>query len=39
MIYYGRPGPFASPVEELVHAKVRALMNAAGDARSVAATA
>ena len=26
MIYYGRPGPFAPPVEELVHGKVRDLM-------------
>ena len=26
MIYYGRPGPFAAPVEDLVHAKVRELM-------------
>ncbi|HEY7510875.1 MAG TPA: neutral/alkaline non-lysosomal ceramidase N-terminal domain-containing protein [Vicinamibacteria bacterium] len=29
MIYYGRPGPFAPPVEELVHAKVRDLMREA----------
>jgi hypothetical protein len=30
MIYYGRPGPFAAPVEELVHGKVRELMDGGG---------
>jgi hypothetical protein len=30
MIYYGRPGPFAAEVEELVHAKVRDLMRGSG---------
>jgi hypothetical protein len=29
MVYYGRPGPFTSEVEELVHGKVRALMREA----------
>jgi neutral ceramidase len=28
MLYYGRPGPFAPPVEELIHGKIRALMTA-----------
>jgi hypothetical protein len=27
MIYYGRPGPFAAEVEELIHGQVRALMD------------
>jgi hypothetical protein len=27
MIYYGRPGPFAPAVEDLVHGKIRALMD------------
>jgi hypothetical protein len=27
MIYYGRPGPFAEPVEELIHGKIRELMD------------
>ena len=27
MIYYGRPGPFAEPVEELIHGKIRELMS------------
>ena len=27
MIYYGGPGPFAEPVEELIHGKIRELMS------------
>jgi hypothetical protein len=27
MIYYGKPGPFAEPVEELIHGKIRELMD------------
>jgi hypothetical protein len=26
MVYYGKPGPFAPEVEELVHGQVRRLM-------------
>jgi hypothetical protein len=36
MVYYGRPGPFARPVEDLIHAGVRRLMTAAADRRVIA---